>query len=142
MYVRVDGEGWEHLRMSGIVEDYRNDYTVRKEDGFINQGPIKNWRKTTKVWKLLVTWKYRISTWYNLKGLKESNPVEVTECGIAKCIVGEPYFAWWETYFLRRRDRIPAKFKSHDWNRTHKFSVETPQIYEEAYQIYNDSGTY
>ena len=78
MYVRVNGEGWEHLRMSGIMEDNRNDYTVRKEYGFINQGPIKNWRKTTKVWKLLVTWKYRISAWYNLNGLKESNTVEVT----------------------------------------------------------------
>ena len=90
----------------------------------------------------MVTWKYSISVWYNLKGLKESNPFEVTECDIAKCIVGEPAFSWWDTYLLSRRERIRAKVNSHDCNRTHKFGVEPPHIYEEAYQINNDSGTY
>ena len=94
MYVRVDGEGWEQLIISGIMEVNINDYTIIKEYGFNNQGPIRHWRKTTKVWKLMVTWKYRISLCYNLKGLKESNPVEVTECDIAKCIVGESALAW------------------------------------------------
>ena len=61
-------------------------------------------RKTTKGWKLCVTWKYGTSTWERLAKLKELNPIEVAEYTKAQGIDRLLAFAWWVDYTLKKRE--------------------------------------
>ena len=90
-------------------------------------------RKTTKAWKLLITWKDQSKTWIPLKDLKESNPVEVAEFAKARFIEDEPAFCWWVPYVLRKRDYIISAVKSRFRKTTHKYGIEIPKSQEEAF---------
>jgi hypothetical protein len=52
-------------------------------------------KQKTIGWQFLVEWKDGSSDWTDLKGLKESNPVEIAEHAVANKIVEEPAFKWW-----------------------------------------------
>ncbi|KAI2490433.1 Reverse transcriptase (RNA-dependent DNA polymerase) [Fragilaria crotonensis] len=93
---------------------------VTKDDGMeVGRNGILRPRRTTKGWKLLISWKDGTSSWVPLKDIKESNPVEVAEYALANKILEEPAFAWWARHTLRKRDRIIRKVKSRYWARTH-----------------------
>ena len=53
----------------------------------------KKQRQTTVGWAFQIKWKNGLKSWVNLKDLKESNPVDVTEYVTARGIEKEPYFA-------------------------------------------------
>ena len=91
--------------MSEIIDHKSNGTAVSKDDGFevTNQGHRRP-RRTTRGWKLLVSWKDGSTTWVPLKDLKESHPVQVAEYALVNKILEEPAFAWWATWVLRKRD--------------------------------------
>ena len=61
--------------------------------------------------------------WIQLKDVKDSKLVEVTECVVENCIQDEPAFAWWVSKVLRRRNCIISKVKYKYWRMTRDFGV-------------------
>jgi hypothetical protein len=82
-----------------------------------------------------------LTDWLPLKDLKESYPVQVVEYAVANKIAGQPAFAWWVPYVLRKRERIIQKVKSWDWKCTHKYGVELPKSVKQAPAINRNTGT-
>jgi hypothetical protein len=60
---------------------------------------------------------------YNMgaSGVKESNPVEVSEYAAAKSLLDAPDFFRWAPRVLKKRNRIIADVKKRYHKRTHKF---------------------
>ncbi len=142
MYAQVDEEGKEFLLLKEIIDHRSDGSAVRLDDGFlITKQGRRMPRRTTKGWKLLVTWKDGTTTWVPLKDLRESHPVQVAEYAVANKIAEEPAFAWWIRDVLRRRDRIIKKVKSRYWKRTHKFGIRMPKSVAEALMIDKETGT-
>ena len=142
LYSQVDDEGNSYSIMSEIIDHKSDRSAVSKDDGFeTTKNGLKRRRRTTKGWKLLVSWKDGSSNWIPLKDLKESNPVEVAEYALVNKILEEPAFAWWARHVLKKRDRIIKKVKSRYWDRTHKYGVLLPKSVEEALRIDRETGT-
>jgi len=83
----------------------------------------------------------RNETAQSRQDLKASYPVQLAEYAVANGIDGEPAFAWWAPYTLKKRDRIIAKAKPRHWKRSHKFGAELPKSFEEAIAIDRRTGT-
>jgi hypothetical protein len=102
--------------MSEIIDHKSDGSAVSKDDGFeTTRDGVKRPRRTTKGWKMLVSWKDGTSSWVPLKDLKEAYPVQVAEYALANKILEEPAFAWWARHILKKRDRIIRKVKSRYW---------------------------
>ena len=113
MHSQVDSEGKSFLLLDEITNHRREAGAVCASDGYVrssngNMVP----RKTTKGWKLEVTWKNGETSWIPLKDLKVSNPIELAEYAVANRVDGEPAFKWWCKDVLRKRNRYVAKVKS------------------------------
>jgi hypothetical protein len=128
--------------MSEIIDHKSDGTAVSKDDGYeTTRDGVQRPRRTTKGWKLLVSWEDGTSSWVPLKDLKESHPVQVAEYALANKILEEPAFAWWAWHVLRKRDRIIQKVKSRYWDRTHKFGILLPKSVKEALRFDRESGT-
>ena len=88
----------------------------------------------------LVRWRDSSETWVKLADLKESHPVELAEYATARGISGEPAFAWWVPYTLRKRDVIISAVKSRLRKATHKYGVEIPQDVAHAIELDGING--
>jgi hypothetical protein len=142
LYAQVDDEGNSYSILSEIVDHKKDGSAVSKDDAFVTtKAGAQRRRRTTKGWKLLITWKDGSSSWVPLKDIKESNPVQVAEYAVANKILEEPAFAWWARHVLRKRDRIIRKVKSRYWDRTHKYGVLLPKSVAEALRIDKETGT-
>jgi hypothetical protein len=142
LYSQVDADGREFILMKEIV-DHRPDRSVVPVDDAYDvdpNGQMTRWM-TTKGWKLLVEWKDGSTDWLPLKDLKESYPVQVAEYAVANKIAGQPAFAWWVPYVLRKREQIIQKVKSRYWKRTQKYGVELPKSVKQALAIDRSTGT-
>ena len=71
----------------------------------------------------------------DLKDIKESNLIKVTEYAVANRIAEEPAFKWWVSNILKHRNHIISKVKSRYWQTTHKFGIKLPHSVEEALKI-------
>ena len=77
IFAQVDEEGNRHVLFDEIVEHQFDGNQVKMQDVFsTNTQGLNRRRPTTKGWKILVKWKYRITTWIALKYTKESYPVQ------------------------------------------------------------------
>jgi hypothetical protein len=97
IYSQVDNEGNQYLMLQEIV-DHKKDESVAipwDKMWIESHNGNKHKRRTTKGWKLCVTWKDGTTSWEPLKDLKESNPLQVAEYVVANDIENEPAFAWW-----------------------------------------------
>ena len=72
MLAKVNEQGNSHIIIDEII-DLRTDGTqVRKDDALITLKSVAKWYKeTNKPWQVLVQWKYGITTWNDLKDVKE-----------------------------------------------------------------------
>ncbi len=143
IYSQVDAEGREYALLREIVDHKSDGSAVLPADMWISGTGSRNrhMRRTTKGWKLCVTWKDGTTSWEPLCNLKESNPVEVAEYAKANKIHEAPAFAWWVPEILRRRERIIKAVRSRYLKRTHKFGIQVPKTVDEALQIDHDTGT-
>jgi hypothetical protein len=142
LYSQVDEEGNSHSIMSEIIDHEFDGTAVRKDDRTkVTRDGTTRPRRTTRGWKLLVSWKGGTSSWIPLKGLKESHPVQVAEYALANKILEEPAFNWWARHILKKRDRIIRKVQSRYWERTHKYGVLLPKTVAEALWLDKESGT-
>jgi hypothetical protein len=142
LYSQVDEEGNSYSIMSEIIDHEFDGSAVRKDDGTeVTRDGTTRPRRTTRGWKLLVSWKGGTSSWIPLKDLKESHPVQVAEYALANKILEEPAFNRWARHILKKRDRIIRKVKSRYWERTHKYGVLLPKTVAEALRLDKESGT-
>jgi hypothetical protein len=104
-------------------------------------------QRTTRGWKLLITWKDGSTSWVHVKDLKESFPVQVAEYAIVNKIVEERAFAWWlasmsygknVTELLRRW--LKSRYYSY-WERTHKYGILLPKSVKATLRINKETGT-
>ena len=65
----------------------------------------------TKGWQLCVKWNDEPTLSVPLKGLKETNPIKVTEYTVNLGLVAEPAFAWWVPYTLKKSNRLVRAIK-------------------------------
>ena len=79
MWDQCDIDGNQMLLMDAITVQKSDQSAVEHADAHITVNGRRHARKTTKGWKLCVTWKYGTSTWERLAKLKELNPIEVAE---------------------------------------------------------------
>lgn len=142
LYSQVDADGKTYTLLDEILDHKSDGSAVLKDDGFeVTRDGQRRPKRTTKGWKLLVSWKDGSSSWVPLKDLKESFPVEVAEYALVNKILEEPAFAWWAKHVLRKRDRIIRKVKSRYWSRTHKYGILLPKSVEDALRIDKETGT-
>ena len=138
LFSQVDEEGHSYVVLKDIVGHRSNKRAVRKDDPLYLEGKKM---QTTVGWDLECLWADGSTSWVPLKGLKESNTVEVAEYALTAGISEEPAFKWWVMYTLRKRDRIIKKVKSRYWTRTHKYGVEMPKSVKDAFEIDRRTGT-
>jgi hypothetical protein len=138
---QVDEEGNTYSIMIEITDHKSNGSAVTKDNGWEIKDGQRRPRRTTRGWKLLVSWKGGTSSWVSLKDLKESNPVQVAEYALANKILEEPAFAWCACHVLKKRDQIIKKVKSRYWERSHKYGILLPKSVKEALRMDRESGT-
>jgi hypothetical protein len=71
----------------------------------------------------------------SLEDLKESNPVAVAEYAATKSLLDDPDFLWWDPPVLTKRSIIIAAVTKHYHNRTHKFGIEVPKIWDDCVRL-------
>ena len=141
MFAQVDSEGIPLELLDEITDHRKDSNAIDPIDGWITTSSNNKVRKkTTKGWKLLVSWKGGSSDWVDLKDLKEAHPIELAEYAIANRLDEEPAFAWWVADALRSRNRIVSKVKSRYWKTSHKFGIELPHSVEQAYDLDRRNG--
>ena len=86
-------------------------------------------------------WKDGSVKWVKLKGLKQSNPVDLDEYAVANEISDEPAFNWWVKETSEHRDSIISRVKYNYWRTSNKFGIRVPKTEKEAYDIDRQSGT-
>jgi hypothetical protein len=71
---------------------------VAPDDMYYKHG-VKRIRRTTKGWVLLLQWKDGSTTWFPLKDLKESNPIEVPNMPLlTNCFMSQLLLGGYQTY--------------------------------------------
>ena len=96
LFSQVPTEGRQYVLMKEICDHRKDETAIPISEGWMtlhNGRQIR--KKTTREWQLLVERKEGGSDWIDLKDLKESYPVEVTEDAKTNRIVEIFAFAWW-----------------------------------------------
>ena len=102
---QVDSEGHCYQDITEVTDHKKDDSSIAKVDGFIkSRSGNLHWKRTTRGWKVLVEWKDGSVDWVPLKGLKQSNPVDLAEYAMANDISDKPAFNWRVKENLRHRD--------------------------------------
>jgi hypothetical protein len=97
-------------------------------------------RQTTVGWKFLVEWANGSQQWIELKTLKESNPIQVTEYAMAHGIGEDPAFVWWVLYVSHKRDVIVSAVNSRVRKTSHKYGIELPSAVKNVIEINCKNG--
>ena len=71
----------------------------------------------------------------DIKDVKESSPIELSDYVVVDQIADDTSFAWWVTYTLNKRNIIISKVKTKYWSKTHKYVVSLTINIIEAMQI-------
>jgi hypothetical protein len=132
----VDDEGCRFLIVDEIIDHRIEGLAVAPDNMYYtDKHGVKRITRTTKGRALLLQWKDGSTTWFPLKDLKESNPIEVAEYAVANKLLHEPAFAWWVPDVLQKRDCIISAVKTRYLKRTHKFGICMPKLVKQALEI-------
>ena len=105
MFASVDKEGYRHLLLDSIIGFWKSSKAVEKEDAFVtSSNGTKRQKETTKGIKIHFQWKDGSTTWSKMKDAKDSYPVQLAEFAVANGISGEPAFAWWVPYTIKKKN--------------------------------------
>jgi hypothetical protein len=132
MYAQCDTGDRQYNLMEGIIDHKTDGHAIDRANMHIKHGSKKQVRKTTKGWHL---WKYGITSWERLADLKERNPVEVAEYAVAKNLLDEPDFVWWDPRVLRKCSRIIADVTKRYHKHTHKLGIEVPKSWDDCVRL-------
>ena len=119
------------------IVDHRvmEEATPKNEGNFITRSGMKRKKRTTQGWEICVQWKYGSTNWIELKDLKDSYPVDLSNYVVTNKIQDEPAFAWWVPYVLSKRKNIIAKLRSKYCEKTHKYGIRIPKSMKQAKEI-------
>ena len=67
--------------------------------------------------------------------MKESNPLEVSECATRNSIDHHPVFAWWVPTTLKRKERIIKQISHRLAKKQFKFGIKVPNSADEALSL-------
>ena len=127
--------------MTCITYHKRDGTAVPKSHKYMKTRYIqRRFHQTTISWKLLVQWNNVSNQWIDLKLLKESNHVQVSEYAVPRDINDEPAFGWWVPNTLLNRDVIIAAIDSIVKQTTHKHVIEVHKSINESMAIDNKNG--
>ena len=92
MSAQVDDKGNIHVLFDVITNHRQTGLYLKQADEFISTSSGNKWRQeTTKGWDMLIRWKDGLTTWFPLKYMKESYPVQVSEYAVPSQIQEEPH---------------------------------------------------
>jgi hypothetical protein len=74
-----------------------------------------------------------------LADIKESNPVEVHEYAVARNLLDDPYFVFWDPHILKKRSSIIADVTKRYHKRTHKFGTEVPKRWDDCVTLVKEN---
>jgi hypothetical protein len=140
IYAQCDAEGRKYNLMEGIIDHKTDVHAVYRADIYIKHGSNTQVRKTTNGWHLCIEWKDGTSTWERLAGLKEINPVEVSEYAVANNLLDAPAFVWWVPHAIKKRSRIIAAVTKRYHKRTHTFGIEVPKSWDDCVRLDKENG--
>ena len=105
IYSHVDEEGHRLNIMDEIIDHRKGDEAIEKADGHTtNQYDKRSRRITTKGWSFLINGKDGFQSWVPLKGVKESNHIEVAEYARSRGLDEEPHL--YGGYHIHSRKEI------------------------------------
>ena len=141
MLFQVYSEGNHYQVLNDIIENSADGRALKRSDELIRSrgGNLKS-KKATIGWKFEFEWKDGTLRWILLKGLKPSNPVEISEYVVANNIEYEPAFKWWVKDVICKWEKIISKVKSQYWITTNKFGIQVTHTVDEAYKIDQQRG--
>jgi hypothetical protein len=115
LYSQVDDEG-RRFRIVDEIIDHKMDGSAAAPDDmyYTDKHGVKRIRQTTKGWVLLLQWKDGSTTWFPLKDLKESNPIEVAKYAIANKLLHEPVIRFYllTSVFVEYDERVEVGGKA------------------------------
>ena len=132
----------QHLVLFDKIIDHITDGTkIKEEDSLFHiANENKRSRKTTKVWEVYIQWKYGRLIWNQIKDVKESCPIQLSEYAVQNKISEEPAFAWCTKNVLKKRDLIISKTDIRYWKKTQNYRICIPKTVKEAVQIDKENG--
>ena len=98
--------------MDEIIGHRKTKDAIPKSKGYISVNGQDRMVIKTRGWQFQVRWKDGDTSWVNLRGIEESNPVEISEYVLAHGLDKEPSFNWWMRKSIRRKERIISKVNS------------------------------
>jgi len=138
---QVVDEGHLQMLLDEIIDHLTTGEQIKKGSEYVEMtNGTKRRILTTKAWEICVQWKDGSTDWIALKDLKDSYPVDLAGYTVNNKIDGEPAFAWWVPYTIKKRSAIIKKVKSKYWQRTHKYGIRIPNSVKEAYEIDKENG--
>ena len=100
--MQIDGDGQHNTLISEIAAQKRDESTITKENCFkYTKSGNRVVKKTTYGWYLLVSWKDGCNSWFPLKYLRVSNPIEISEYTVTHNLTEELDFHRWVLHTLR-----------------------------------------
>ena len=138
LFAKVDQDGQRFLLFNAVIYSRTDDTHIKEGASFIHMSNgNKSRRETTKGWEVGIKWKYWSSTWNQVKEVKDSFPVQLTEYTVLNKITNEPSFAWWIKKVPKKRDMIISMTASRYWQNTHKNGLRIPHTVKESIEIDN-----
>jgi hypothetical protein len=112
-YSQLDNEGNQFLLLDKIINYQMSDNAIDNNNRFqVSHNGNLHPRRTTKGWRLCVTWKDGSTSWETLKDLKEAYPVQVAEFAVSRGLADHVAFRWWVPFTLKHAARIIKSVKS------------------------------
>ncbi len=136
IFMELDADDYSSSLLYEIVDHKSSGEATKMADKYLlTKTGTKRMHQMTQGWKFLVQWTNGTRQWIDLKILKESNPVQVTEYVTAKNIADKPAFAWWVPYVLRKQVVIVSAVTTRVRKTSHKYGIELPTSVKHAIEI-------
>ena len=109
---QVESEVRHYQVLTEVTVHKRYYSSITKVNGVIKSSNLNlQWKRTTRVWKLLVEFNYGSFYWVPLNYLKQYNPVKLSGYDVTNEISDEPAFSCWVNDTFLHRGRIISKIK-------------------------------
>ena len=104
LLAQCNEDGFMYQILDKIVDHRTNGQEISTYDAYIDNTSVRKLRKTTIGWELCFQWRDEEKSRVNLKDLKESYLLEVSEYAVANKILEEPALSWWDKITPKRRN--------------------------------------
>ena len=140
LWNQFDDDGYSYDNLYEIIGHSKNIDAIDEANGFYETKTGSKRRViTTKGSDFQIKWASGDTTFIELKDIKQTNPIKISEYVLANQLEKDPEFAWWIRTALKRRDTMISKY-SRRVRKKMKFGIHLPATYEQAVQMDKESG--